>query len=338
MELRDLGDPGFLAAHAPRFVAHPCYGAATLMRSRMLFVALLVVGCARKKAAAPATASSVDLAGKHAPYKDWKSADACAADAMVHWSDFEAWKGLLTDFLAQTSMGADGVWTSEQIATLETATQTLGPGLDGVDSQVSGVGKCKNYPKSSGVEDGAKEVAALSEQARKRLADAPALLPVLKEKVELNKWKAAQADAIKTGKESWCGAKPSADVYYGATDETGTTEWLFCDDTKVKQAEGAKPEVHVEAGKKPPRNAKQYVEAALKYPASELQKAPKPGEKAASGETAEKKPEGGCRGFTRCFVVTAGDRDGAGDVHRSRVPFAGSAVRPRPRPRPRLSQ
>ncbi|MBL8956723.1 MAG: hypothetical protein JNK82_38470, partial [Myxococcaceae bacterium] len=189
-------------------------------------------------------------------------------------------------------MGEGGVWTAEQIATLESATQTLGPGLDGIDSQVSGVGKCKNYPKSSGVEDGAKEVATLSEQARKRLTDAPALLPVLKEKVALNAWKATQAEAMKTGKESWCGAKPSADVYYGAVDETGTTEWLFCDETKVKQPEGGKAEVHVEAGKKPPRNAKQYVEAALKYPASELQKAPRPGAPAASGESAEKKPEG----------------------------------------------
>ncbi|MBL8954522.1 MAG: hypothetical protein JNK82_27330, partial [Myxococcaceae bacterium] len=63
------------------------------MRSLMLFVALLVVGCAHKKAAPPAMASSVDLAGKHASYKDWKGIDACGADAMVHWSDFEAWKG-----------------------------------------------------------------------------------------------------------------------------------------------------------------------------------------------------------------------------------------------------
>ncbi len=262
------------------------------MRSLVWVVALFVVGCAHKKAAAP-TASSLDLAGKHVSYRDWRGQDACGSDAMTHWSDFEAWKALLTEFNNQTAAGPDDAsWTAEQIATLEAATQTLGPALDGLDSQISGVGKCKNYPKSSGVEDSAKEADALAQTARKKLADAPAMIPKLKEKLELNKWKAAQAEAMKTGKESWCGAKPSADVYYGAVDETGTTEWLFCDETKVTAAEGAKPEVHVEAGKKAPRNAKQYIDAAQKYPASELQRAPKPGEKAASGDGAEKKPEG----------------------------------------------
>jgi len=265
------------------------------MRSLVWVIALFVVGCAHKKAAAPA-ASNLDLAGKHVSYRDWRGQDACAADAMVHWSDFEAWKALLTEFNAQTGGAADDPWTAEQVATLESATQTLGPALDALDSQVSGVGKCTNFPKSSGVADGAKEADELAQTARKRLADAATKLPRLKDNLELNTWKAAQGDAMKTGKESWCGAKPSADVYYGAIDETGKTEWLFCDEVKVTAVEGAKPEVHVEPGKKKPHNTKQYIDAALKYPASELQKAPKPGEKAASGESApadsEKKPEG----------------------------------------------
>ena len=266
------------------------------MRSRIFLLVLAVVGCASKKAAAPAPTTTIELAGKQVSYRDWRGQDACKADAMTHWSQLEAWNAALGDFLKQTNMGADGIWTEEQVKMLEKATAELGPALDGLDSQVSGTAKCP-YPKTSGVADSAKTSEELSQQARKLLADAPTLLPALKEKLEINKWKAAQAEAIKTGRESWCGGKVKPgtvpEIFYAAADETGKTEWIFCDDVKVSAAQGAKPEVHVDEGKKKPHNAKQYVDAALKYPASEVQHPPKPGEKpTAEGEKTETKPEG----------------------------------------------
>ena len=127
---------------------------------------------------------------------------------------------------------------------------------------------------------------------------AVALLPRLKERLEVNKWKAAQADAMKTGKESWCPEKPKPgavpEIYYASTDETGKTEWVFCDEMKVDAAEGGKPELVLEDPKKKPKNAKGYLDAAAKYPASEVQHAPKPGEKAAEQKPEEKKdtPQG----------------------------------------------
>jgi hypothetical protein len=241
--------------------------------------------------------SSIDLAGKHASYRDWRGADACKADPMAHWADLEAMNALLTEFLAQTKQGPDEPWTLEQIATYEAAATALGPALDGLDSQTSAVGKCK-FPRSSGVDEDSRTADDLSQQARRRLADAPTLLPKLKEKAELYKWKAAQLDAQQTGKDSWCGGTPKPgsvpDVYYASTDETGKTEWLFCDDTRVVAPEGAKPEVQLEDPKKKKPNARAYVDAALKYPPSEVQRAPKPGEKAAEQKSAEKKdnPQG----------------------------------------------
>jgi hypothetical protein len=86
------------------------------------------------------------------------------------------------------------------------------------------------------------------------------------------------------------------DIYYASMDETGKTEWLFCDDTKVAAPEGAKPEVQLDDPKKKKPNAKGYVDAVLKYPASEVQRAPRPGgtageNKAAEGEKTDK-PQG----------------------------------------------
>ncbi|MBK7858116.1 MAG: hypothetical protein IPJ65_05730 [Archangiaceae bacterium] len=254
---------------------------------------MAVAGCAHKKSAPPSSSSAIDLAGRHANYRDWRGQDACKTDPLAHWTDLEAMNALLTEYLAQTKLSADEPWTPEQIATLEASVGSLGPALDGLDSQASAVTKCK-FPKTSGVDDDAKTADELSQAARKRLTDAPALLPKLKEKAELNKWKADQVEAQKTGKESWCPEKPKPgvpDVYYASSDETGKTEWLFCDDTKVFALEGGKPEVQVDDPKKKKPNAKGYVEAALKYPASEVQHAPKPGQKAAEGEKTEK-PQG----------------------------------------------
>lgn len=266
----------------------------------MWVVAVAVVGCAHKKAAPPPSATAIDLAGKHASYKDWRSADACKVDPLAHWTELEAMNGLLTDWLAQTKGAGDDPWTAEQVAALEGGITNLPPMLEALDSQASAVVKCK-FPKSSGVDDSASASSDLVQQARKRLEGATALLPRVKAALEVNKWRADQAEAQKTAKESWCGGgKPKAgtvpDIYYGAVDETGKTEWLFCDDTKVVALEGSKPEVHQDdpkAKKKP--NAKGYVDAALKYPASELQHAPKPGDaKAAEGEQKpeEAKPQG----------------------------------------------
>jgi hypothetical protein len=259
------------------------------MRKRMWVIALAVVGCAHKKSAPPSMASSIDLAGKHAEYRDWRGQDVCKIDAMSHWSQLEAWNALLTEYLAQTKKTADDpTWTDAEVKTMEDAVANLGPALDGLDSLTSTAPKCENYPKTSGVQDSAKTADELSQQARKRLADAQRDLPRLKEGLALNRWKAEQAEAQKTGRETWCGGKPSADIFYAAQDDHGTTEWHFCDDVKVIAAQGAKPEVHVDEGKKKPKNPKPYLDAASKYPASDVQHAPKPGEKAASGEKTDK--------------------------------------------------
>ena len=103
------------------------------------------------------------------------------------------------------------------------------------------------------------------------------------------------AEAMKSGKENWCPPptdkpKPNVvpEIYYASVDQNGSTEWVFCDELRVMMNEGAKPELVLEDPKKKPKNAKGYLDSAAKYPASEVQHAPKPGDaNAADGGLAD---------------------------------------------------
>ena len=69
------------------------------------------------------------------------------------------------------------------------------------------------------------------------------------------------------------GAQP--DIYFSFESETGATEWLFCDDSRVIAASGSPPAFEAAAALKKKPKDKPYLDSAAKYPASDVQRAPK---------------------------------------------------------------
>ncbi len=140
------------------------------------------------------------------------------------------------------------------------------------------MGRCK-FPSAAGLSDPKRKGDELTQQAQANVDKGPELIPLLRAKVVLTKWKTDQAAAIETARGEWCGAKPKPgsipDIYYALEDETGKTQWIFCDESKVTLEGTAKPNVVEPEGNKKKVDHKKYVDAALKYPASEIQRAPK---------------------------------------------------------------
>lgn len=133
------------------------------MRSRIWPVWVLtvaVVGCGPKKVTAPKD-TAINLGGKHATYRSWKADTGCAADPSLLRAEFDGINGLLTDYLAQTSMGADGTWTDEQIALLDASQRELPAALDTISSSVTAMSSCK-FEKWTGVTDAKQAAGELS--------------------------------------------------------------------------------------------------------------------------------------------------------------------------------
>jgi hypothetical protein len=76
-------------------------------------------------------------------------------------------------------------------------------------------------------------------QARNRIAEAPRLLPYIKAKRDLARWKDDQSKAQEAAKTDRCAKKAKAPVvYYAAQDEHGNQSFFFCDGTRVQRTVG----------------------------------------------------------------------------------------------------
>lgn len=240
---------------------------------------LLVVGCG-KKAVAPAAEKKVTLAGKTATYHDWAKANPCEAEPKMVVGDLDSTSALLNEYLGQTSAGLEGMWSSEQITLLEEGVVVLPPLLDATEKATGAIARngCR-FLKETGFAEPVKKVTELGEQTRRRIADAPAIAEGLALKAALKAWKDKQPEARSGAKSEWCPPKikPGApvDIYYAAEDEVGLTEWLFCDDSRVFASVGAAPAFEAPAAMKKKPKDKAYLESAAKYPASDVQRAPK---------------------------------------------------------------
>jgi hypothetical protein len=236
------------------------------------------------------------VAGKTASYREWKAEDPCKGDPKVLKRDFDSMNALMAEFLTQTGMGVEGAWTEEQIALLDSGQTELPPGVDALSKAVALLKKCKPDPA---IAKGVKAADDNIRDVRQRLLDGPSIIPVLRAKIVLAKWKAEQAEALKTNKDQWCGGtvKPGTvpDIFYASEDETGKTEFHFCNDVKVITEGSGKPQLVDPDNKVKKKEHQKYLEVAAKYPASEVQKAPKVAAGAATASSdakpAEAKPE-----------------------------------------------
>ena len=187
--------------------------------------------------------------------------------------DLNSMNDLMSEFLTQTGMGIEGTWTDEQLNGLDAAQNELPPGVDALAKSVALLKKCKMDPQITGA---VKKADDNIRDTRQRLQDAPQIIPVLKAKVVLIKWKAEQAEALKSGREQWCAPsyKPGTvpDIFYAVEDEMGKTEYHFCNDVKVVAENGGKAQLIDPESTANKKDHKRFIETALKDPASEVQK------------------------------------------------------------------
>ncbi|MBL8938899.1 MAG: hypothetical protein JNM69_30335 [Archangium sp.] len=252
---------------------------------RRLVVAALFVSstaCVKRVVTVPPEAY-VTLGGQRASYRDWsRVGDLCAIDPKLVQQDFESMSMLLANFLGQTSAGPDGVWAEEHIALLEEAQRTLPVALD---LQKRGVHQAS---KAGCRFEGLTRTEELTDQGRKRIAEAPELLEVVKAKKALAAWKDGLPAAQQAAKEKACapaakGQKAAAGpvLFAAFEDEKGRAEWLFCDGAKVAATPGNVPAYEaapVDASAKKPKKAadpKAYLDAQAKFPSADVSRAPK---------------------------------------------------------------
>ncbi len=247
-----------------------------------------VVGCGKKRID-PGPDQTVQLAGKTATWHDWKMSPVCQADERKVEQDFASMKDLLLAALGQTSASFDGAWSDEHLAILEQVPRALPDALAALDRGVADAAQCQ-WSKESKVPALVAPLGELVGQAKRKVETAPALLAKVKAYQALKSWREKQPEAISGAKKDWCPPKPrpgQPDIYYASEDETGRTEWLFCDESKVVvAAPGTPPAFEAAASLKKKPKDKGYLEAAAKYPASDIQRAP------GKEDAVAKKPEG----------------------------------------------
>ncbi len=260
----------------------------TSLRVLVAVVVFLVVGCG-KKAVAPAADKKVTLAGRTATYHDWSKANPCQAEPKLVIGDLNSTAALLGEYLAQTAAGSEGVWTSEQVTILEEGVVVLPALLDATEKATASIARngCR-FLKETGFSEPVKKVMELGDQARLRIGESPALAEGLALKAALKAWKDKQPETRTGAKTEWCPPKLKAgapvDIYYASENEVGLTDWLFCDDSRVFAGPGAAPAFEAAAGLKKKPKDKPYLDSAAKYPASDVQRAPKAATKPGSAE------------------------------------------------------
>lgn len=244
------------------------------MRRTLLCLALAatVVGCGKKRVGPPPE-KTLTVLGKKAVYRDWSNVSPCDVDPRPLSGEVTAMTELLNEALGQTSADENGIWSDEQLALLEDGPIVLSPALAANETLSRMAAACQLDPSVD-----LKVFTELTAQTRRRLDGASGLLQKLKAKAALAKWKNDLPANIAAAKGEWCAApKPGVtpDIFFAFEDDTGRVEWRFCDDAKVVAAPGSPPTFEPPpAAKKKPKD-KPYLDSAAKYPASDVQRAPK---------------------------------------------------------------
>ncbi|MBE2251204.1 MAG: hypothetical protein IAE78_16815 [Myxococcus sp.] len=249
------------------------------LRLTALCLCVLSSACV-KRVVTPPPEAFVTLGSDRASYRDWsRVGDLCAVDPKLVQQDFDSMNTLLANFLGQTSAGPDGVWGEEHVALLEEAQRVLPVALD---LQKRGL----NQAARAGCRfEGLTRTQELTDLGRKRLAEAPELLEVVKAKKALAAWRDGRLGAQQAASEKACapvkGRPPGPVVYAAFEDEKGRTEWMFCDGSKVAASPGSlpayEPPAPDAAAKKPkkPAEPKAYLDAQAKFPSAEVSRAPR---------------------------------------------------------------
>ncbi len=247
---------------------------------RFFLLAAVVTGCARAPIKPPEV-REYSLGGLTAPTRDYAGTgkSVCRVDRELVAEETGAMNTLLERWLDQTSANADAMWSDEQLGLLASGSESLSPALDSHERVLTELAACSP--------DGKVDLTAvvsrgqqLTPLARNRLASAPQLLAELKHRQRIAEWKAKELAAQPVEHQTWCPQKPRpiADIYYAWQDETGRTEWLFCDGNKVVAPPNGDPSHVAAEGYNPKKRGSQtpagFVAAAKRFPDSEIRRPP----------------------------------------------------------------
>lgn len=235
---------------------------------------LWVAACAHPK---PPGLQTFSLATYKASYRDARApkTSVCSEDPATLVKELEAMNAVLEAFLQATSAPVEGIWSDEHVALLGDGQKQLPPALDAYEAELHQASSCKKVNAAETVKKGLEYV----RQAKARLTEAQTTIAAVQHRQAVKKWHDGLNAEEQSAQAQWCPPKPkpgSVDIYFALQDEKGHWEWHFCDGVRV-QAEGSGPgEFIPPIGDKKKRKPKPYLDAALKYPTSEVHHAPAP--------------------------------------------------------------
>jgi hypothetical protein len=243
----------------------------------------------------PPAPAELSLGTKVATYRSYTPGTLCFAGRdyqPVLKTELTAMNELLDAFLQGTSSGPEGVWATEHVDMLEHARSGLSPALDAYESTLNQVKDCL-FEHKYVFPELARRGLEYVRQSRQRVTDAATLLPQLRTRADLAKWKEQQTKDQESERSNWCPPRPKGtpqpDVFFAMEDETGRTEWHFCDGAQVVGLPGKAPEYVAPREGRPATRSFQgmYLRNAAKYNPSLIRRAPKPPAPAAASTSGE---------------------------------------------------
>jgi hypothetical protein len=257
-------------------------------------VGLLLLGVAACAHSKPPPLQTMTLAAYKASYRDTKApkTNVCSADFGLLAQEIDGMNALLEAFLGGTSAPAEGVWSEEHLTLLADAQKVLPATLDAYESELKQANVCKF--KKGDLSEPAKKGLEYVRQARSRLVEAPALIAGVELKQAVQKWHQGLVSEEQSAQAQWCPPKPkpgSIEIYFAFQDEKGHWEWHFCDGGRVQAQGGGPGEFVPPVGDKKKHKPKPYLDAALKYPNSEVHRPPSAPAPVPAAEKAEAPPD-----------------------------------------------
>jgi hypothetical protein len=201
--------------------------------------------------------------------------DLCAIDPALFKREQDAMTALLAEWLGRTSAAVDGAWDDEHLALYEEGVKVLPPALE---MQQVALARAETAGCTF---EGLGPARELNAQARRRVLDAEASLPVIRARLALAKWKEDRPLAQARAREERCPKKPKPGppvVYFAAEDEAARLEWYFCDGALVYATPGNPPAFEPPSSPRPPKKApdgRRWLEAASAYPGDQVSRAPR---------------------------------------------------------------
>ncbi len=235
--------------------------------AQVFLLATLGTGCVKKRVPPPAPVK-LNYGPNETTYRDWSKVSPCDVYETTLIADLASLDPTLETFLAETAGSADSDGDETKIRTLEEATTTLGPAIASGEAIVKATHKCRS---DGGLKAALKKSGDLLIQARKRFDEAQTLLPTLKTRAQVSAWKTNRAALFAKQRKAKCRGRTQV-VFYASQDESGVTEWYFCDEFKVVQELNKLPDLVgvTEAAKKKKPNPKPYLDAVTRYKAAEI--------------------------------------------------------------------